>query len=265
MSSCISANWSTNPKRDPTSPWGMPTGERCREYTGHTHFESHSSLLSWVFLGHHVPPALTLSSEVPMVTFQFEINFIVAENLQYRGRYKKNPSEYIIYTYACAHVMFNTHMCMHILLHVLKHACSCLSTFTCPHNFIVNYLIVAGFVYYCVFSIGNLEVNHRLVSSHDCVPVCSAWYVWIKSSMELVLHKVLLLWIWIWNISITCLFYDIDYFRQRPDFFFMNIFLWWTQRFNSFHWWYFFSKHIYKYMNGDVILEGLVELGFCFL
>lgn len=115
--------------------------------------------------------------------------------------------------------MFSTHMCMHILLHVLKHACSCLPTFTCTHNFIVNYLIVAGFVYYCVFSIGNLEVNHRLASSHDWVPVCSAWYVWIKSSMELVLHKAPLWWIWIWNISITCLFYDIDYFRQRLDFF----------------------------------------------
>lgn len=173
-----------------------------------------------------------------------------------------------IHIYACEHVDVRyTHscMCLHILLHVLKHACSCLPTFTCTHNFIVSYLIVAGFVYYCVFSRGNLEISHRLVSSHDCGPVCTARYVWIKSSMELVLHKVLLWWIWIWNISIICLFYDIDYFRQRPDFLFMNIFLWWTKRFSSFYWWYFFSKHIYKYMNGGVILEGLVELGFCFL
>lgn len=246
----------------------MPTGKRGREYTGHTHFESRSSLLSWVFLGHHVPPALTLSSEVPMVTFQFEINFIVAENLQYRGRYKKKQfltppvNIYIhIYICMCTHDVQYT-MYMHILLHVLKHACSRLPTFTCTHNFIVNYLIVAGFVYYYVFSIGNLEVSHRLVSSHDCVPVCSAWYVWIKSSMELVLHKVPLWWIWIWNISITCLFCDIDYFRQRPNFF-SRISSFGEQRDSTPSTGdIFFSKHIFKYMNGDVILEGLVELVF---
>lgn len=113
------------------------------------------------------------------------------------------------------YLYMHTWCSVHILLHMLKYACSCLPTFTCIHSFIVNYLIVAGFMY--------LEVSHKLVSSQDYVPACPVWYIWIKSSLELVLHKVPLWWIWIWNISTNLpSFSDIDYFRQRPDFFFSH-------------------------------------------